>query len=48
MSIIFDEQKTIKTLIIYTGGTFGMVKDPETGLLHINPDRKLDKILQSI
>jgi hypothetical protein len=38
MSIQIDNIKTIKTLIIYTGGTFGMVKDHETGLLTINPE----------
>lgn len=45
MYIIMEENKTIKTLIIYTGGTFGMVKDPETGILSINPEKKLDRIL---
>ena len=38
MSIIIDGEKTIKTLVIYTGGTFGMVKDRSTGLLAIDPD----------
>ena len=36
--INYMESKT-SILVIYTGGTIGMIKDPETGALHpINMD----------
>lgn len=37
-----------KTLIIYTGGTFGMIEDKITKCLKIDPKRKLKTILKSI
>lgn len=37
-----------KTLIIYTGGTFGMVEDKISKCYKIDPKRKLKSILKSI
>lgn len=39
-------QKIHKTLIFYTGGTFGMVEDLVTKCLKIDPHRKLKSILK--
>lgn len=40
--------KIHKTLIFYTGGTFGMVEDHVSKCLKIDPQRKLKSILKSI
>lgn len=37
-----------KTLIIYTGGTFGMIEDKISKCYKIDPKRKLKSILKSI
>ena len=38
-------EKKISVLIIYTGGTIGMIQDPETGaLMPFNFDHLLDNV----
>jgi L-asparaginase/Glu-tRNA(Gln) amidotransferase subunit D len=40
--------KPISLLIIYTGGTIGMVRDPKTGILHPFPFENIEYTAKSM